>query len=299
MGRPPKARGAGGASGGRKAAKGGRRWSWTPDRCNVFNEVVKALGGREKATPEFILKHLKARGGVWGKITREQMHSHLQYLRWVLRNPNQVQKTRRQSKHNGVSWHKNQNAWQAKFWDGEMKKLRLRAENERLHKVCAQIAARLRECPPAKQTKDTSKEEAWAAWLKKKFYDSTQDVALEIFCDHENPKTMKGMGFHNVDKKPLHRPLGGRPYGARWGVQAGLLRPRAARPLGERGRTPAVRPCGARFRGGPTLRERKRACLRERRGAPRSPQETSPRRLPTARGATCGRNASSSWAGGR
>ena len=92
MGRPPKARGAGGAGGGRKAAKGGRRWSWTPDRCNEFNEVVKALGGREKATPKFILKHLKARGGDWGKINWEQVHSHLQYLRWVLRNPNQVQK---------------------------------------------------------------------------------------------------------------------------------------------------------------------------------------------------------------
>ena len=68
----------------------------------------------------------------------------------------------------------------------------------------------LRECPPAKrQTRDTSKEEAWAAGLRKEFSDSTQDVALEIFCDHENPKTMEGMGFHNVDGEPLHRPWAG------------------------------------------------------------------------------------------
>ena len=51
------------------------------------------------------------------------MHSHLQYLRWVLRNPNEVQKARRQSKQNGFSWHQKQKAWQVKFWGGKTKKL--------------------------------------------------------------------------------------------------------------------------------------------------------------------------------
>ena len=41
------------------------------------------------------------------------------------------------------------------------------------------------------------------------FSNSTQDGALKIFCDHENQKTMQGMGFLNVEVPVRSGRLGG------------------------------------------------------------------------------------------